>query len=773
MKQAVIILCSFFTLVCVISCHREDTPEPTPQEDLNIPLSRIEYAEINWDSPSTIFDEASGILTLSSETAPPRVNSSFVAIESKNNPIRVVQSVKRKSDSYEVVTRDGTMEDLFINTSFTLVTSKDYMADLALENGTSVFLPSLIEFDSSIPSRTDSDLKDLFRFRITKDNLPDYPTSFSIENFLLESSFQLALSFDFGEQIVDNLKKGKINHIEATLYSDLSLSSMYQILGRLMYSPTIPFHSFYFHWTIGSIPIVLSISPGFSITFSNTANIEEIQTHNMVDAQLNGSLGFEWSRNEEISHFTKFNRSFVYDVKSTGKTPISYQQTIWPNVNIPVKLYNLLSFSFGIGPAFVSNYHCFMNNEGYYGWSRHNTAEYRLGLGFDVDLISDISYSLWDYSFTAEQVTLSSFPSQITLLSTSSDSLGEDEISSLTFRINGLKDKEIVPVEGALVKFVAQNGKLSSEFVNSDIDGIATVVFSLDDYTEKGILSAYLIDGKGDIISEVRNIVFSPKEKEGEYVPTDNDHIIRYKRSKSGDEKLDHARHIERYDTGNTLCGLTIVSHEEDYVSDNNSILGTIIFSEPVLAVTESAFMWATIESISLPLACEEIGTGAFSASALTDFLYLPNRIRTIGSNAFVLTNITGVEFGNSLRTIGTFAFSGLPFVSTPMFPSSLRAIEAYAFLNNTMAGEIHLPAGLQTLGAGAFSNCDNILGSVTIPRSVENIGLTVFEGCTKLQSIYVPRELAEKSGSDYFELLYLGVDYEKKDACHATVIYY
>lgn len=68
------------------------------------------------------------------------------------------------------------------------------------------------------------------------------------------------------------------------------------------------------------------------------------------------------------------------------------------------------------------------------------------------------------------------------------------------------------------------------------------------------------------------------------------------------------------------------------------------------------------------------------------------------------------------------------------VFPKGVKVIENFAFLGQTFE-EVVFPAGLESIGAGAFEACES-LKSVVLPKSLENLGENAFGQCTALKSV-------------------------------------
>ena len=146
--------------------------------------------------------------------------------------------------------------------------------------------------------------------------------------------------------------------------------------------------------------------------------------------------------------------------------------------------------------------------------------------------------------------------------------------------------------------------------------------------------------------------------------------------------------------------------------------------------------------------------------------------ITGIGGSAFrECTNLTSVQFPESLTTIGGSVFYGCKGLTSVQFPKSLTKIDSSAFegcknltsldlsgcISFTTIGwrafrectsltSVQLPASLTTIGGGAFSSCKG-LTSVQFPESLTTIDEGAFKGCTGLTSVQLPANLTTIGG--------------------------
>ena len=117
----------------------------------------------------------------------------------------------------------------------------------------------------------------------------------------------------------------------------------------------------------------------------------------------------------------------------------------------------------------------------------------------------------------------------------------------------------------------------------------------------------------------------------------------------------------------------------------------------------------------------------------MTDYSY-SNRSPWYGQN------IKRIIIGDSVTTIGGWAFSSCSSLTSVNIPNSVTTIGRYAFYNCkslTSVTSVTIPNSVTTIGDGAFSGCSS-LTSVTIPNSVTTIEQYTFSGCRSLTSVTI-----------------------------------
>ena len=129
--------------------------------------------------------------------------------------------------------------------------------------------------------------------------------------------------------------------------------------------------------------------------------------------------------------------------------------------------------------------------------------------------------------------------------------------------------------------------------------------------------------------------------------------------------------------------------------------------------------------------------------------------IENIGKNAFYyyFPNVTNLEIGNDVKTIGEYAFYNCKNLENIIIPNSVINIGGYAFGNCTNVTNLDLGNGVKTIGEHAFYSCKN-LKNIIIPDSVTKIGNSAF--ClpgAEVEYIKLSKNISEM-GSFQFKIL-------------------
>lgn len=111
--------------------------------------------------------------------------------------------------------------------------------------------------------------------------------------------------------------------------------------------------------------------------------------------------------------------------------------------------------------------------------------------------------------------------------------------------------------------------------------------------------------------------------------------------------------------------------------------------------------------------------------------------VGALNQNVINKTDLVKVEIGNTVTSIGNYAFSGCSRLTSITIPDSVTSIGNLTFYGCSGLTLLTIPNGVTSIGDSAFYECSQ-LTSVTIPDAVTSIGDSAFSGCSGLTSITI-----------------------------------
>ncbi len=214
--------------------------------------------------------------------------------------------------------------------------------------------------------------------------------------------------------------------------------------------------------------------------------------------------------------------------------------------------------------------------------------------------------------------------------------------------------------------------------------------------------------------------------------------------------------------------GLTSIKIYGDSIDDKAFIgctkLKSVEIVNDVTYLGASAFSGCkALESVTVQNQLEQIGANAFEGCSKLKSFKLPDGKIKIGDKAFASTGLTKLEFApnTEIAYLGASVFNKVSTLSVDVTKSTLYVVEGNAVYNTdkdvlvlaipSSTGTFTVPAGVKTIGSGAFSSLSS-LTKVTFASGsrLETIGDNAFAGCAKLNTVVLP-EIAIEIGNGAF----------------------
>lgn len=182
----------------------------------------------------------------------------------------------------------------------------------------------------------------------------------------------------------------------------------------------------------------------------------------------------------------------------------------------------------------------------------------------------------------------------------------------------------------------------------------------------------------------------------------------------------------------------------------NNENLKYVYLPTSIEAIGCSAFENCNnLTNIEFPSNIKSIYTKAFAQCSKLSEIKLPSSISIIDDFAFQnCTNIDSINLNNAYCSIGIAAFRNCKKMITANIGINITEIKDMAFAYCTSLKNINsnnniiLPQNLQSINTATFFNCENLTGKIILPSKTKKIDELAFEGCKKIHSVEISKEL-------------------------------
>jgi len=265
--------------------------------------------------------------------------------------------------------------------------------------------------------------------------------------------------------------------------------------------------------------------------------------------------------------------------------------------------------------------------------------------------------------------------------------------------------------------------------IGVSIDGVAEKPFTSITFPSKnsGYTDSYsntACNASDSIVLTFDNSEIDPSDNSNKYCQIMAQLTVTYEA-----EKVEVDGLYYEIDTENKTAKVTY----EDEWSDNN------------YSGLTSANIPSSITYNSETYSVKSIGNYAFYGCSSLTSIEIPDSVTSIGSYAFrECSGLRSVAIPNTVTNIENYAFYNCSSLTSVTINSNAIAYNKYYTSTSTISSifgtqvkEYIIGDSVTSIGSYAFAYCIG-LSSVTIPNSVTNIGDYAFEGCTGLTSVNI-----------------------------------
>ncbi|MGN0509580.1 MAG: leucine-rich repeat protein [Ruminococcus sp.] len=201
---------------------------------------------------------------------------------------------------------------------------------------------------------------------------------------------------------------------------------------------------------------------------------------------------------------------------------------------------------------------------------------------------------------------------------------------------------------------------------------------------------------------------------------------------------------LEKY-TGNstdlvipsTLYGNKVAGFDSDFGKNisNRDNIKTITIEGSMEYFPSGIFeKMPSLEKVTL---CEGVtNVDEFKNCENLTTVIFPDSLKSIGSDAFSgCSKLTGIKFNEGLTHIYNRAFENCTELYEVVFPDSMRILSSNAFSGCSNLGKVEFNQEFRWIDDGAFKNCTS-LEEIICPEGLEYIGSSAFSGCANLKKV-------------------------------------
>ena len=193
-------------------------------------------------------------------------------------------------------------------------------------------------------------------------------------------------------------------------------------------------------------------------------------------------------------------------------------------------------------------------------------------------------------------------------------------------------------------------------------------------------------------------------------------------------------------------CGITFDGYESNplqYAHNlyiDNTLVSELVIPESITEIKDNTFRGSSVTQVTIPNSVTSIGSYAFVGCSGLTSITIPNSVTSIGDYAFSgcleMTELR-IEDSTDQLTFGLSVFGNCP-LSTVYLGRNFTYTSDSPFDGKYSIHQLTIGNSVTSIGDYAFYKCSG-LSFISIPNSVTSIGSYAFAGCSGLTELLIP----------------------------------